>query len=626
MDVGRFFMRQAIALALVILFFTVTTSAHASDSPPASLSASSTDVPSQKPRPTIQRDLFYKVEGTPSGPRAPHLTGNDYPEVLGESRLIIWIVAQQHLYWVAFVLGTLCIATLLEIWTQIGPRHHRTGACDALARECLDLVMVTVAIAGILGALLLISLLALYPDLTSYLMSVFRPVLLVYGALIPVFTLLSYLYYVSWLPMSEGVGKWLHMSLGILVNVVGTTIAFLGNAWSSFMLAPAGVDDAGRYLGNSWHLIHSAVWNASNLHRFAGHLLCASAVLCAYAIYRALASVNEQERAHYDWMGAVAAGFLVGALFTMPFGGYWLMRETYAYRQQMGITLLGGLLAWLGIVLVSVMGLVLLGINYYLWQRIDTLRERQSFAAASKWVYLLLGLCVVVYITPHTMMMTPLEFKHLGGQQHQVLGNYGVESAKSAAINLMMLITAWSFLIWRLSQGSVTDRSDLVPAVTAVFVVAGLNILWLGIYGYYIPANVRVGLSVPMVATTATILVLALILAARYGGSTPGWGKLSRRGYFGLLAVSCLVIWAMALGGYRRSAVRLFWHVNEIMSDESPWSFTHTTGFAVNVISFNALLFSISVSAVMWLAKAVPYRRGLTEARSGRSEVVTHSR
>ena len=618
-------MRQAITLALFILLFTGSASANALESPTASLSTSSADVPSQKPRPTIRRDLYYKVEGTASGPRAPRLTENDYPHLLGESRLVIWIVAQQHLYWVAFVLGTFCIATLLEIWAQIGPRHHRTAAYDALARECLDLVMLAVAIGGVLGGLLLISLLALYPDLTSYLMSVFRPALLLYGVLILAFTLLSSLYYVTWQRMLEGWSKWLHMSLGILVNGIAITLAFLANAWSSFMLAPAGVDDSGRYLGNSWHVIHSALWNPFNVHRLAGHLLCASAVLAAYAVYRAMAAASDQERAHYDWMGAVAAGFLVGALFTMPFGGYWLMREIYAYRQQFGITLLGGLLAWLGVVLVSVMGLVFLGINYYLWQRIDTVKERQSFNAASKWVYLLLGLCIVVYITPHTMMMTPLEFKNLGGQQHQVLGNYGAESAKSAAINLMMLITTWSFLTWRLSQGSVRDRSDLLPTVTAVFIVAGLNILWLGIYGYYIPANVRVGLSVPMVGTTVTVVLLALILAGRYGGSSIGWGKLSTRGYFGLLAVSCLVIWVIALGGYRRSAVRLFWHVNEIMSDKSPWAFTHTTGFAVNIISFNALVFLIGLSGVMWLAKAAPLRIGMPETRAAYPEVVPRS-
>ena len=59
--------------------------------------------------------------------------------------------------------------------------------------------------------------------------------------------------------------------------------------------------------------------------------------------------------------------------------------------------------------------------------------------------------------------------------------------------------------------------------------------------------------------------------------------------------------WMMALMGYIRSSVRLFWHVNEIMRDNSPWAYTHTVGFAANMISFNVLFFWISILFVFWL-------------------------
>jgi cytochrome d ubiquinol oxidase subunit I len=51
----------------------------------------------------------------------------------------------------------------------------------------------------------------------------------------------------------------------------------------------------------------------------------------------------------------------------------------------------------------------------------------------------------------------------------------------------------------------------------------------------------------------------------------------------------------MALMGYIRSSVRLFWHVNEIMRD-------NTVGFAANMISFNVLFFWTSILFVFWLA------------------------
>jgi len=59
--------------------------------------------------------------------------------------------------------------------------------------------------------------------------------------------------------------------------------------------------------------------------------------------------------------------------------------------------------------------------------------------------------------------------------------------------------------------------------------------------------------------------------------------------------------WMMGLMGYIRSSVRLFWHVNEIMRDNSPWAFTHTIGFGANMISFNVLFFWLTILFVFWL-------------------------
>jgi hypothetical protein len=91
---------------------------------------------------------------------------------------------------------------------------------------------------------------------------------------------------------------------------------------------------------------------------------------------------------------------MVFALFTIPFGAYWLHREFYAYRQQLGITLLGGLFGWTHVILVTLMAALLLAINYYLWQRIASTPGGQPYRSHAKWVFLLLTVCVMVYITP----------------------------------------------------------------------------------------------------------------------------------------------------------------------------------------------------------------------------------
>jgi len=613
-----------ITLVVALIFSTGVATADFSSPSTSPEKITPAPISSAESSVALERDEHPSIKGTVFGPPAPRLTAKDYPDPLGESRVAVWVLAQQHLYWAAFLLGTLLIVSVLEIIALIRRDEHDAYACDVLAREFLDLVMLGLSVASLLGGTLLFCLLGLYPDLMRYLLSVSRSVFLTYGILVLGFTILAYLYYVTWESFDTGCQKWIHASLGILANVSGTSLAFLGNSWSSFMISPAGIDSHGRFLGNTWRVIHTALWNPLNVHRLAGHLLCAGAVLAAYGAYRCLTAKTTEEKAHFDWIGSVALFALLGALFTMPFGGYWLLREIYAYRQQMGITLLGGLLAWPGILLVSAMSLQFLGINYYLWQRISSVRGGSLHVREAKWVFFLLGLCTVVYISPHTMVMTPLELKNLGGQQHPVLGNYGVESAKSTAVNLMMVLTTWSFLLWQLTHTRMpTERCHgLLRILRTIFVVAAINILWLGVYGYYIPANGRVGLSVPMVMTTLSLILVGLITAIRLPKDTRlkvDWGSLPIRGYFALLFIAFLVTWTMGLGGYRRSALRLFWHVNDIMQDESPWAFTHTTGFATNVISLNALLFWISLAGVFWLTRTGVANRRNPQALRGKS-------
>ena len=88
------------------------------------------------------------------------------------------------------------------------------------------------------------------------------------------------------------------------------------------------------------------------------------------------------------------------------------------------------------------------------------------------------------------------------------------------------------------------------------------------------------------------------------------YGQIAPRSQYALIMLATAFTWMMGLMGYIRSSVRLFWHVNEIMRDNSPWAYTHTIGFAANVISFNVLFFWISIMFVFWLgtlgAKKVP--------------------
>lgn len=565
------------------------------------------------------RDIYYKTEGPAIGEGAPVTVDNEtfYPRYNFESRVLLWVANQQHLYYGSFVLAVPIFCMCIEFAGMISKDKAMAKKYDQLAYDFIKISLTAYSLTAILGGILIFTFLTLYPAFFGYLSSIFRPVMHIYALTFVAESATLYIYYYGWDKMREGVLKWVHLSMSVILNVIGTVLMFLANSWIAFMMSPAGVDEQGRYLGNIWHVIHTALWNPLNVHRILGNMAFGGSVVAAYAAYRFLSSKTDEERAHYDWMGYIAMSLAVAFLIPLPFAGYWLMREVYAYRQQMGITLMGGLLAWLFIIQATMIGILFLTTNYYLWQALGRMTGGERFQKYIKYLVFILVVGLLVFITPHTIVMSPAELKAMGGQQHPVLGNYGVMSAKNGGINAIIMVTVLSF-IWY-------QRGNRVPTVSwakfgnifmgCFFVIAQLNNVWLACYGYFIPANVRIGLSVPQVAGTLSCLLLMtpLNLAMLKNGRQLGpirWGQIPPRSQYAIIMLATAFTWMMGLMGYIRSSVRLFWHVNEVMRDNSPWAYTHTIGFAANVISFNVLFFWISIMFVFWLgtlgAKKIP--------------------
>src|SRR5207245_9531849 len=141
----------------------------------------------------------------------------------------------------------------------------------------------------------------------------------------------------------------------------------------------------------------------------------------------------------------------------------------------------------------------------------------------------------------------------------------------NGAINTIITTTVLSFIMYQ--------RANKVPTVRwaplgdaflfGLFTMAYVNIIWLAIYGYYIPANVRVGLSVPQVASTLSCLFFGIITNALMlkGAKDVGpivWGQISVRGQYDLVMLATSFTWLMGLMGYIRSSVRLCCHVTAI--------------------------------------------------------------
>ena len=564
-------------------------------------------------------DVYYGTPGGPSSEGAPISSAADYPRYRNlNSRLAIWVVTQQHTYFGGFLLALPIFCLIIEVMGLMARDPVAAARYDRLARDFLRISLLAFSISSILGVTLVLSLVAFYPAFFRYISGVFKAMMWIYAIVFLMESAALLLYYYSWDRMRTGARKWLHASLGVVLNVTGTVLLFLANSWVSFMMSPAGVDQSGRYLGNAWHVIHTALWNPFNAHRFLADMMTGGAVVLGYAAFRFLTAKHPDEKGYYDWMGYVFMFLTMVALIPMPFAGYWLMRSVYEYRQQLGVTMMGGMLTWMFVLQAIAVGALFIGANYYLWQGMMRMPGAERYQGYIKYFLAGLILSFLVWFTPHTLIMTPEETKAIGGAQHPVIGNFGVMSAKNGAINLMIVLSGLSYIIYQRANKIITARWSLYGniAIVAVFAGAMLNIIGLAIYGFWLPANVRVGLSLPQFFSTVTALGVGiainywLLKGARSMGPVV-WGKVTARGQVTLFALGMAFTWVMGLMGFIRSSGRLGWHVHEIMRDASPWSFTPGFGVAAGMVTLNMALFWILLVGVFWIS-----RRTLAKAES----------
>ncbi len=556
------------------------------------------------------QDIFYQTSGTIEGPAAVESPRSYSTIPFVNNRLIVWFVTQQHTYFGGFVLALPIFSLLLEFLGVTRKQGVAREQFDGLAHDILRVGLLSLSITAVLGAVMLGLFIALYPGFMNYMGQTFKSLMPVYATVFVLEAFLLALYYYTWDRLKTPSAKWLHLSIGVVVNATGVILLLAANAWASFMMAPSGVDSEGHFLGNVWHLLHSPLWNPLNAHRFLADIMSGGAVVVAYAAYRFFMAKTAEDRAYYDWVGYVFMVVMVCALLPMPLAGYWLMRAVFEFRQHMGVTMMGGMLSWLFVLQAITVGVLFLGINYYIWQSLARLQGGDRFHVYFKAIVFALMACFMVWFTPHTLATSASEMKAMGAAQHPVIGQFGVMSAKNGAINVMICLTALSFILYRRANRIVTASwaswGNILLALLFVFGIG--NIVWLAIYGFYIPANVRVGLSAPQGITTATVVLGGLFLnhLLLRGSKIIGpvqWGHITGRGMVALLIVAAAFTWVMGLMGYIRSAGRLEWHINELMQDQSPWAFTPSLGFSAKMVTINMITFWSAVFFVFWLSR-----------------------
>jgi cytochrome bd-type quinol oxidase subunit 1 len=522
--------------------------------------------------------------------------------VLG-SRLAVWAVAQLHLNFAAFILGVPIFAVIIE---AVG---WRTGDAryDWLSHELVKLTFAAFSTTALLGALLLFLFVGYYPRFWAYMSSVFFPTYWVYAALFFAETFTVYLWYYGWDWLS-GSRKWIHVSLGVLSNLFGTAILFVANSWVTFMISPAGVDEAGKLTGGVWAAITNFTWMPINIHRLIANIVFGGTICAAYAAFRFLSAETDEERARYDWMGYIGNFIALAAFIVLPFAGYWLGREIYAFNQTMGITMMGGFMSWLWIIQAILIGILFLGSNYYLWLGMERIPGSERYRKYVPPMLIILTIGFMVWATPRSMVVTLDEARAMGGTHHPLLGFFGVMSAKNTVVNLMILTTFLSFILYRRAN-RVSTRPWVRTGMAvqwAAFAAAAAVVVFYGVYGYFVESIVRIGFSVYQVGAVLLCIVLVMVVDIPMfkGARTTGqirWGTIAPRSQYVLILLAVTFTWLMGLMGFARSGIRQHWHVYGILRDTSPEAVTPALGYASNVITIVTIVFFALVMFIFWL-------------------------
>jgi cytochrome bd-type quinol oxidase subunit 1 len=530
------------------------------------------------------------------------------------SRVMVWVLAQLHLLFAAFVLAVPIFALIIEFigWLNGDLRY------DKLAHEFTKLLSVSFSLTATFGAFLLFMLVLLYPKFMNYMMHVFSPTFAPYVGLFFFEAFFLYTYYYGWGVFPKGV----HLLLGLGLNLVGTAIMLIANAWLTFMTTPNGISESGAVI-STWDAIHNYTWMPINIHRIIANVAFGGSVASAYAAMKFLGAKTDAERAHYDWMGYIGNFVAISAFLPLPFAGYYLASEIYAYSQTLGLTMMGGAFSWLFIIQAFLIGALFLGANYYLWLGMGRVDAADRFQRYIKYLLILIALCFAVWATPRSIIATVSETRAMGGPSHPQLGYLGVMSAKNTAVNLLILTTYVSFLLYRRS-----GRVPTVPWARAGNTVQGLLalaaacvVLTLGIYGYFVEAKVRIGFSIPQVGSvllamiTITAIDVVMYRGARELGETH-WGRIHPISQYVLIFLAVTFTWLMGLMGYVRSGLRQHWHVYGVVRDTSVDAFTPTLGFATQVVSVTVLIFFCLIGFVFWLASLGDKGHGHGEAEA----------
>lgn len=525
--------------------------------------------------------------------QAPPAPPAEFPFV--GNRTGVWIVAQLHLLFAAFILGAPIFAVVSE-WLGY---KNQDPKYDRLAKEVIKVTVILYSMTALTGGLFIFVLLGTYPDFTTWFIKHFFLIFaVIYPLLFILETFVLYTYFYTWDSM-KGSKKARHIALGVLLNVIGTVTLFVIDGPTSFMNTPAKAAEGlslVEYIQTAglWDKVANFSWMPLNLHRLVGNVTFGGFIAGLIAAYLYMGAKTDEERSYYDWMGFVGNMIGVGALLLLPFMGYLLAYELCDYDASICPYMMADQLSMFFEMQGAMVGLIFLASNYYIWlsmkriQGVEQVRISGLVMIAVILIPAVMGMAWKMYPPPEWQSLIflallvglPAILSKLPGLR------FTVSAFTMIKVGFLMIVVADA--IWMTPHGFVatqalaTEQNELPSWASELALMPAKN------------------------AAAFTLVFLTIVNYILYNRAirqgTIIWGKIDFASQYVLIFLAFSAIWTMALMGTVRSLTRKYYHVYNLVPDFTPEAFTPTLAYsawwitAVTLVFFAVVSFSIIVT------------------------------
>jgi len=508
------------------------------------------------------------------------------------NRTAVWIVAQLHTLFGAFILGAPIFIVISE-WLGYRKQDIRY---DRLAKEVTKVTVILFSMTALTGGLFIFVLLAAYPQFTSWFINQFY---LVFAVIYPLLfiggTIVLYAYFYTW-DAWKGEKKGRHIALGVLLNLLCMITMFVINGPTSFMNTPLKAEGISPHdllaAASLWDKIANQSWMPLNLHRIDGNVAFGGFLTGLIAAYMYMGAKTQEERAYYDWMGFVGNLIAVGATLFQPFTGLLMAYEMCDYDFSFCPYMMADQLSMFFEMQGAMVGLMFLAINYYAWLSLKRIegaeRVRMTILAPIVMVALPFVMMVVmnIYWMPDPMSLVFLLPLILAPFLFGRFIPKTVSAQTVIKIGFLMIIV--SDAIWLTPRGFAATGANLVP-------------------GLEMPSDWDILATMPAKVSAMFTLVFATVVnyvlynrAIKQG--TILWGKIDFTSQFVLIFLAFTSIWTMGLMGAVRSLVRKYYHTYSLIPDLTAESFTPTLSYSAWWITGITVVFFAVVSLAVMVA------------------------